>query len=179
MLKKILIALAVIIVAFVAVVAMQPPDFRLTRSTTIAAPSSVVFAQVNDFHNWKAWSPWAKIDPAMKEHYDGSPAGVGAIYSWEGNNEVGEGRMTILESRPSDLVAIKLEFLKPFQATNTAEFTFKAEGSQTTVDWSMYGKKNFMMKAFHLFMSMEKMVGPDFEKGLAALKSTAEAIPKP
>jgi hypothetical protein len=175
---KILIILAVVIVAFVAVVAMQPADFRLTRSTTISAPASVVFAQVNDFHNWKAWSPWAKRDPAMKEHYDGPPSGVGAIYHWEGNKEVGEGRMTIMESLQNDKVTINLEFLKPFEATNTAEFTFEPRENQTVVEWSMYGKKNFMMKAFHMFISMEKMVGPDFEKGLAAMKSTVEAMPK-
>jgi uncharacterized protein YndB with AHSA1/START domain len=178
MLKKIFIVLLVLVAVFVAVVAMQSPDFRITRSTTIAAPPSTVFAQVNDFHNWKAWSPWAKIDPAMKETYEGPPSGVGAIYSWQGNQEVGEGRMTILESRPNELVKIKLEFLKPFAATNTAEFTFKAAGDQTTVDWSMYGTKNFMMKAVHLFMSMEKMIGPDFEKGLAAMKATAEGTAK-
>lgn len=123
MLKKILIALAVIVIVFVAVVAMQPSAFRISRTTTIAAPAAAVFAQVNDFHNWEAWSPWAKLDPAMKQTYEGAPAGTGAIYTWTGNKEVGEGRMTLTESRPNDLIRIKLEFLKPFEATNTAEFT--------------------------------------------------------
>ena len=121
MLKKILIALAVIVVVFVGVVAMQPAEFRVTRTTTIAAPAPAVFAQVNDFHKWTAWNPWAKLDPAMKHTYEGAPAGSGAIYAWAGNGEVGEGRMTLTESRPSDLIRIKLEFLKPFAGTSIAE----------------------------------------------------------
>ena len=178
MIKKFLIALATIVIVFVVVVALQPADFRVARSAAISAPAPAVFAQVNDFHNWQAWSPWAKLDPAMKQSYEGAPAGNGAIYSWSGNNEVGEGRMTLIESRPSDLIRIKLEFMKPFQATNTAEFTFKAEGNQTAVTWSMFGANGFMAKAFGLFMNMDKMVGGDFEKGLAQMKSIAEAAPK-
>jgi hypothetical protein len=178
MLKIILIALAVIIVAFVIVVALQPKEFRVARSATMSAPPSAVFAQVNDFHKWQPWNPWGKIDPAMKQTYEGAPAGVGAIYTWVGNNEVGEGRMTITESRPSELIRVKLEFFKPFAATNTAEFTFKPEGSQTAVTWSMLGEKNFMAKAIHLFISMDKMIGGQFEKGLADMKAVAEAQPK-
>ena len=108
MLKKILIALAAIVVVFVIVVAMQPSEFRVTRTATISAPAPAVFAQVNDFHNWEAWSPWAKLDPTMKQTYEGAPAGTGAISTWAGNSEVGEGRTTITESRPSDLIRIKL-----------------------------------------------------------------------
>jgi len=178
MLKKILIALAVIVIVFVAVVALQPSEFRVARTATISAPAPAVFAQVNDFHNWNAWSPWAKLDPAMKQTYEGAPAGTGAISTWTGNKDVGEGRMTITESRPSELVRIKLEFVKPFRATNTAEFTFKPEGDQTIVTWSMAGKNNFMAKAFGLFMNMDKMIGGDFEKALANLKSATEAAPK-
>jgi hypothetical protein len=178
MLKIILIALAVIIVAFVIVVALQPKEFRVARSATMSAPPSAVFAQVNDFHKWQPWNPWGKIDPAMKQTYEGVPAGVGAIYTWVGNNEVGEGRMTITESRPSELIGVKLEFFKPFAATNTAEFTFKPEGNQTAVTWSMFGEKNFMAKAIHLFISMDKMIGGQFEKGLADMKAVAEAQPK-
>jgi len=178
MLKKILIALAVIVIVFVAVVALQPSEFRVARTATISAPAPAVFAQVNDFHNWNAWSPWAKLDPAMKQTYEGAPAGTGAISTWTGNKDVGEGRMTITESRPSELVRIKLEFVKPFRATNTAEFTFKPEGDQTIVTWSMAGKNNIMAKAFGLFMNMDKMVGGDFEKGLARMKSVVEAAPK-
>jgi hypothetical protein len=170
--------LAAIVIVFVILVAMQPADFRITRSATMSALPADVFAQVNDFHNWQAWSPWAKIDPAMKQTYEGPPAGTGAIYSWVGNSKVGEGRMTMMESKPSDLIRIKLEFLKPFKATNTAEFTFQPEGEQTQVTWSMSGQKNFMLKAFGLFMSMDKMVGDDFEKGLAQMKSLVEAAPR-
>ena len=178
MLKIILIALAVIIVLLVVIVVLQPSEFRVARSTTISAPPSAVFAQVNDFHKWETWNPWGKIDPAMKQTYEGAPAGIGAIYTWAGNNEVGEGRMTITESRPSDLIRIKLEFFKPFAGTNIAEFTFKPEGNQTAVTWSMEGKNNFMAKAIHLFMNMDKMIGGQFEKGLASMKSVVESAPK-
>jgi hypothetical protein len=178
MLKKILVAVAVIVLVFIVVVALQPAEFRVTRSATIAAPAPAVFAQVNDFHNWQAWSPWAKLDPNMKKTHEGAPAGTGAIYSWSGNDDVGEGRMTLTESRPSDLIRIKLEFMKPFAATNTTEFSFKPEGNQTLVTWSMFGTNNFMAKAFGLFMNMDKMVGGDFEKGLAQIKSVVEAVAK-
>ncbi len=179
MLKTILIIVAVVVVLFVIVVALQPADFRVARSAAMSAPATVVFAQVNDFHKWEAWSPWAKLDPAAKNSFEGTAAGTGAIFRWAGNKEVGEGSMTITESRPSDLIRIKLEFLKPFASTCTAEFTFKPEGNQTAVSWSMAGKKNFMSKAVGLFMSCDKMVGGQFEKGLAAMKSVVEAAPKP
>jgi hypothetical protein len=166
MLKKVLIGVAALIVVFIAVVAMQPADFKIVRTATIAAPGAVVFAQVNDFRKWEGWSPWAKLDPAMKQTFEGAESGAGAVYSWEGNNDVGAGRMTLTESRPSELVRIKLEFLKPFAAVNTTEFSFAPQGSDsTTVTWSMDGKNNFMSKAFCLFMNMDKMVGGDFEKG--------------
>ena len=144
----------------------------------MSAPPAAVFAQVIDFHKWEAWNPWGKIDPAMKQTYEGAPTGTGAIYTWIGNKEVGAGRMTITESRPSDLIRIKLEFLKPFAATNTAEFSFKPEGNHTAVTWSMFGEKNFMAKAIHLFMNMDKMIGGQFEKGLTEMKSIVEAAPK-
>jgi len=178
MLKKILIGLAVIVVVFVVIVALQPSEFRVVRSATISAPPPAIFAEVNDFHKWEAWSPWAKLDPAAKSSFDGPAAGTGAIFNWSGNNEVGEGSMTITESRPSDLIRIKLDFTKPFEATNTTEFTFKPEGNQTVVTWSMFGENNFMAKAFGLLMNMDKMVGGDFEKGLAQLKSVMEAALK-
>ena len=178
MLKKILIGLVVIVVVFAVIVALQPSEFRIARMATISAPAPAVFAQVNDFHNWQAWSPWAKRDPAMKQTYEGAAAGTGAIYTWSGNNDVGEGRMTLTESRPSDLIRIKLEFTKPFAATNSTEFAFKPEGNQTAVTWSMAGTNNFMAKAFGLIMNMDKMVGGDFEKGLAQMKSVAEGTAK-
>jgi uncharacterized protein YndB with AHSA1/START domain len=179
MFKKILIGLAVIIAILVVVIAMQPADFKIERSTTIKAPPASVFALVNDFHKWEVWSPWAKLDPNMKATYEGPAAGPGAKYSWVGDSKVGEGRMTIEDSRPPELVKIRLEFLKPFAATSDTEFNFKPEGNGTKVTWTMSGKNGFMPKAFGLFMNMDKMVGGDFEKGLAQMKFAAEAVPNP
>ena len=133
-----------------------------------------IFPHVNELRNWEAWNPWAKLDPNCKMTYSGPPAGASAGYAWAGNKKVGEGRLTITESKPSQLVRLKLEFLKPFAATNTAEFTFQPEGSQTAVTWSMSGKNNFMSKAFGLFMNCDKMIGGDFEKGLVAMKMVVE-----
>ncbi len=175
MLQTILISLAVIIAGFVVVVALQPSTFRITRNISIQAPPDVVFGHVNDLHQWQEWSPWAKMDPNAKMTYEGPDAGIGAKYYWTGNNKVGEGAMTITDSRPSDLVQFKLEFKRPFVATNTADFTFKPEGDQTLVTWGMSGTNNFMFKAVGLFMNCDKMVGGDFEKGLADLKKVAEA----
>jgi uncharacterized protein YndB with AHSA1/START domain len=175
MLIKILIATAVIIILFVAVVAMRPSEFRITRTATISAPPAIVFEQVNDLHKWDAWSPWAKLDPTAKITFDGPAAGTGAGYDWAGNKNVGAGRMTITESHPDDLIRFKLEFRKPFEGTNTAEFTFKPEGNQTVVTWSMAGRYNFIMKAAGLFMNCDKMIGDEFEKGLADLNSVAKA----
>ena len=174
MLPYLLIGIAVLVVLLIVMVALQPSDFRIMRATTISAPAAMVFAQVNDFHKWAAWSPWEKMDPALKKTFAGAPAGTGAGYSWVGNKKVGEGRMTILGSRPDDLIRIKLEFLKPFPAINLTEFTFRPDGDQTAVTWSMTGKNNFFFKAFGLLMSMDKMVGKDFEKGLASMKSLVE-----
>jgi hypothetical protein len=177
MLLKILIGIAIIIVVFVIVVALQPADFRVARTTTIAAPASAVFAQVNDFHKWGAWSPYEKIDPALKRTYSGASAGVGAIYEWAGNKNVGEGKMTIIDSRPDELIQIRLEFLKPFAATNMAEFSLTPQDGQTAITWAMTGHKNFMFKAVGLFMNMDKMVGGQFEQGLGQLKTLVEAAP--
>jgi hypothetical protein len=174
MLPTILIIVAVIVVLLILIIAIQPSDFRVERSATMSAPASEVFGQINDFHKWDAWSPWAKIDPDMKQSYEGAAAGTGAVYSWNGNKQVGEGRMTILESKPNELIRIKLEFLKPFKATHTAEFSFHPFDKETTVTWAMIGRKNFIFKAFTLLMSMDKMVGRDFEKGLAQIKAVVE-----
>ncbi|MEO8007919.1 MAG: SRPBCC family protein [Betaproteobacteria bacterium] len=178
MLKIILITVAVIIAVFAVVVALQPAEFRVARSATMSAPAQVVYAQVEDLRKWQAWNPWQKIDPAMKLTFAGPATGPGASYTWVGNNQVGEGRLTIIESRPNDLVRIKLEFMNPFAATNTATFNFKSEGDRTTVIWSMEGRNNFIAKALHLVMNMDKMVGGQFEKGLADMKLVAEAAPK-
>jgi len=170
---KILIAFAVIVIVFV-VVAMRPSEYRVARTVTISAPAPAVFAQVNDFHKWDAWNPWAKMDPAMKQTYEGAPTGTGAVYTWTGNKEVGEGRMTLTESRPHELIRINLEFLKPFAATSTAEFTFRPEGDRTAVTWRMAGKVNFVAKVVHLFVDMDRMIGANFEKGLAQMKAVVE-----
>jgi len=174
MLKKILIAVAAALAVLLVVISLQPATFHVERSITVAAPAQKVLAQVNDFHAWHAWSPWEKLDPSMKRTYDGAPAGVGAKYAWVGNKEVGEGRMTIEKSEPTQ-IAVKLEFLKPFAATNTATFTFVEADGRTKVTWAMDGNNNFVSKAFHLVMDMDKMIGPDFERGLSAMKTAAEA----
>jgi len=177
MLKKILIGIGAVIVLLVIVIATRPATFHIERSQTMAVPPESAFAQVNDFHAWSAWSPWEKLDPNMKRSHAGAPSGVGATYAWVGNNEVGEGRMTTEKSEPGKLVQIKLEFIKPFQATNTATFSFSPSGDGTKVTWGMDGNNSFVSKAFHMVMDMDKLVGGDFEKGLAAMKTAAETAP--
>jgi Polyketide cyclase / dehydrase and lipid transport len=177
-LKKILIGLVAIVALFAVVVALQPSQYRISRSATVAAPAPAVFAQVNDFHNWEAWSPWAKLDPAAKATFEGPPSGQGAVFAWSGNDKIGEGRMTLTESRPAELVRIRVDFVKPFAGTSTSEFAFKPEGDRTAVTWTMSGHQNFIEKAMCLFVSMDKMLGGEFEKGLAQMKSVAEAAKK-
>ena len=176
--KKFLIAiavLAVIVLVFAGVIAMQPADFRVTRSATIAAPPEAVFVHVNDFHNWEAWSPWAKLDPQAAMTYEGPTSGPGTIVRWDGNDDVGAGSMTIQDSSPNQRIQIGLEFLRPFESTATTEFTFEPDGKQTVVSWSMFGRNNFIGKTISLFMDCDAMIGGDFETGLASLKSIVEA----
>jgi Polyketide cyclase / dehydrase and lipid transport len=170
----ILIAVAAIIALFILIVALRPAEFRIERSASMAATPAAVFAQVNDFHNWQAWSPWAKIDPNAKYTYEGAEAGSGAVFTWTGNSQVGEGTMTLTESRPNDSIRIKLDFRRPFKASNDAEFTFRPQGNSTVVTWSMSGRHKFLAKAVCLFMDMDKVVGGDFEKGLASMKGIVE-----
>ena len=174
MLTKIFIGIAVVVVVFVVIVAMQPSQSTITRSMTMPVAANQVFAQVNDFHNWQAWSPWAKMDPDAKNAFEGPPSGVGAGFSWSGNNKVGEGRMTIAESKPSEMIRIKLEFIKPFANVCDTLFTFKPEGNQTTVTWTMTGPRPFMAKMFCLFVNVDKMVGGQFEQGLAGMQVAAQ-----
>jgi uncharacterized protein YndB with AHSA1/START domain len=178
MFLKILIGVAIVLVVLAIIIQLQPAAFRIERSTTIAAPPQAVFEQVNDFHAWGGWSPWEKMDPQLKRTYEGPTSGTGAVYSWAGNSKVGEGRMTIQKSEQPSLISIKLEFLKPFAATNTATFTFTPVAGGTKVVWAMEGEKNFPCKAFGLFMNMDKMCGDDFERGLAAMKTLAESQSK-
>src|SRR6184192_699980 len=133
----IVLIVVVLVIAFVCIVALQPSHYHVERSATVNAPAPVVFAQVNDFHRWDAWSPWAKLDPAMKVTFDGPAAGKGANYRWVGNKDVGEGQMTIIESQPSDAIKIQLDFIKPFPSSSITDFSFKPEGSQTAVTWTM------------------------------------------
>lgn len=168
LLHIILIAVPVLIIPFFIIVAMRPNEFRVTRSAVLPAAPETLFDQVNHVRKWEAWSPWEKKDLTMTKTYDGPPAGVGAHSHWAGN-KVGEGMMTITESRPNERIRIKLEFLKPFKATNDTEFTFKSEGNGTRVTWTMSGRYIFITKIFSLFMNMDKMIGTDFEIGLAQL----------
>ena len=174
MFKKILIGLALAVGVLCVVIATRPSEFRVARSAAISAPPSMVFAQVNDLHNWEAWSPWGKLDPEMKKTYSGAPAGTGASYAWVGNNQVGEGSTTITESRANEMIKMKLEFLKPFKGTNDVVFTFQPEGDKTIVTWAMSGHNNFMSKAVGLFLNCEKMVGGQFEQGLSQMRSVVE-----
>ena len=175
MLQIILIILAGAIGALLVIVAFRPSAFHIARTAAISAPAPEVFAQINDFRNWPAWSPWEGVDPAMKRVYEGEPAGTGAVYSWSGNRQIGEGRMIITESRPHELIRIKLEFLKPFAATHSAEFLLKPDGDKTSVTWSMSGTNNFIAKGISLLMNMDKLIGGQFEKGLQQLTRAVEA----
>lgn len=176
MLMKILAGLLIVVCALFGIIALQPSEYRVVRSASIAAPPETVFAQVNDFRKWESWSPWAKLDPNMKLTFDGPSSGQGAKYAWAGNSDVGEGSMTILQSTVNELIRIKLDFIAPFASTATNEFVFKPEGGGTRVDWIMTGSNDLLSKAFCFFMGgMDKMIGPDFEKGLAKLKTVTEA----
>lgn len=174
MLQKILIGLGVVVLGFVGLVATRPAEFAVERSIGIAAPPEIPYALVNDLHNFNLWSPWDQKDPQMKRTFEGSASGVGAVYGWSGNKDVGTGKMTIVESKPAELVAMKLDFIEPMTATNQTVWTFKPIASGTQVTWSMQGHNNFAGKAFALFMDMDKMIGSDFETGLANMKKVSE-----
>lgn len=171
--KNLLRIVLLLIAVLFAVVVTRPATFHVERSTTIEAPAEIIQEQIADFHKWEKWSPWGKLDPAMKTEYSGAAAGVGAVYFWSGNDQVGEGRMTVTESTPGSKVGIRLEFLKPFKADNVTTFTLAPEGTGTKVTWGMDGNHDLMGKAFSLFMNMDKTVGGDFERGLASLKEVS------
>ena len=153
--------------------ATRPDSFRLERSTAIKAPTEKVHALIDDFHNWPSWSPWENKDPAMKRTYSGAPKGKGTVYDWDGNKNVGLGRMEITDSAPAKII-IKLDFFKPFEAHNTTEFTLTPQGETTKVTWAMYGPSPYISKLMTIFCSMDRMVGKDFEAGLAKMKAEAE-----
>jgi len=174
MLKKIALVVIVLLAALVGFASMKPDTFHIERTATIGAPPEKVFALVQDFHQWGAWSPWEKLDPAMKRTHSGAPSGKGAVYEWEGNSDVGQGRMEILEATPISRVSIKLDFIKPFEASNTAVFNLTPEGGSTKVVWAMDGTNNFVSKVMQVFMDMDSLIGKDFEAGLANMKAAAE-----
>ena len=174
MLKIIAILIALVVLGILVLAANKPDIFRVQRSTAIKAPPEKIFAFINDFNRWSAWSPWEKKDPAMKRTFGATTSGKGATYAWEGNKEVGQGRMEIAESLPSSKVALKLDFVKPFEAHNQVEFTLEPKGDATSVTWNMQGPTPYFAKIVHVFMDMDKLVGKDFEAGLANLKAVAE-----
>jgi hypothetical protein len=178
MLKKIVLGvLGVVslgIVVIVGLAATKPATFRVERTATIAAPPAVIFANLDDFHRYGAWSPWEKLDPQMRKDYSGPERGPGASYAWSGNSDVGRGRMSITESRPNEHLKVLLEFIEPFAATNTTEYDLKPTPVGTEIIWSMHGPNSFAGKVMSVFADMDTMIGKDFEEGLANLKRVSE-----
>jgi uncharacterized protein YndB with AHSA1/START domain len=174
MFNIIAIIVVVLIAALLGFAATRPDTFRVQRATSIKAPPEKIFALINDFHSWGSWSPWEKMDPTMKRTHSGAANGKGAVYEWEGNNKVGKGRMEIMDTSPPSKVTIKLDFVKPFEGHNIAEFTLEAKGDSTNVTWAMYGPNPYIAKLIHMFFNMDNMIGKDFETGLANLKTVAE-----
>ena len=168
----IILAIAIAVVLILA--ATKPDSFRVRRSLPIKAPPETLFALINDFHRWGTWSPWENKDPAMKRTFSGAPSGTGAVYAWDGNRNVGSGRMEILDSAAASKIVIKLDFFKPFEGHNTAEFTMLPQGDATTLTWLMHGPAPFMSKMMQVFMNLDRMIGKDFEVGLANLKKLTE-----
>jgi uncharacterized protein YndB with AHSA1/START domain len=167
-------ALIVIALAAILVVASRKPDhFRIERSATINASPETIFALINDFQQWRSWSPWETRDPALRRTYSGAQSGKGAVYDWEGNRNVGAGRMEIMESAAPSKIVIKLDFIKPFEGHNTAEFTLSGGANATVVNWAMTGPSIFFSKVMQVFMSFDRMIGKDFEAGLANLNRLA------
>lgn len=178
MLKTILLSAAAILVAGIVIVlvlaAMRPDSFTVRRSLAINAPPERIFPLISEFRNWGAWSPWEKKDPAMKRSFSGPESGVGAAYAWEGDKNVGQGRMEIVEATAPSKVALKLDFIRPFEAHNDVTFALEPVGAATNVIWTMTGPTPFVAKIFHVFVDMDRMVGGDFEAGLASMKAAAE-----
>jgi hypothetical protein len=171
---KVLLGLALSVGAFLGYIAVQSPKYRVERSILIKAPAEAVFAEVNDFHAWQEWSPWAKLDPNATATFAGPEAGKGAIFKWSGNEKVGEGSMTMLDTNPPNQVQIRLEFLKPMAGTAEVEFILEQVGDNTKTTWRMDGENDFVGRCFCFFMNMDKMIGSDYEKGLAKIKEIVE-----
>jgi hypothetical protein len=175
MLIAIAIGAGVLIAALLVFAATKPGTFRVQRTKSIQAPPDKIFAFINEFRKWGSWSPWEKLDPAMTKTYSGAPSGKGAVYQWSGNSKAGAGRMEITDTTPPCQVTIKLDFLKPFEGHNVAEFTLETKGNSTNVTWAMHGPQNYFLKIMSIFVNMDKMIGKDFEVGLANMKSIAES----
>ncbi|WP_332854837.1 SRPBCC family protein [Duganella sp. S19_KUP01_CR8] len=173
MLKKIAMGVVILVLVVLGLAAMQPDSFRVQRTIAIKAPAEKILPLISDFHNWTSWSPWEKLDPAMKRTFSGAPKDQGAIYAWEGDDKVGAGRMEITGQAPTK-VDIKLDFLKPFESHCQTEFVLETKGELTTVSWTMSGPSDFMTKLMGLAVSMDTMIGKDFEAGLANMKAVAE-----
>jgi hypothetical protein len=168
------IVLAIAIAVILILAAAKPDTFSVRRTAAIKAPAEKIFPLINDFHRWASWSPWENKDPAMKRSFSGAESGSGAVYAWDGNKNVGSGRMEILDASVPSKIVIQLDFFKPFEGHNTAEFTMLPQGDATTVDWLMHGSATFMSKVMQVFMDIDKMVGKDFEIGLSNLKKLTE-----
>jgi uncharacterized protein YndB with AHSA1/START domain len=173
MLKTIAIVVVVLIAAILIYAATKPDSFRVQRTTTIQSPPDKIFALLTDLRGWSSWSPYEKRDPAMKRTHSGAASGKGAVYEWEGNSQVGAGRMEIMDTSPHR-ITIKLDFIKPIEGHNTAEFTLEPKGDSTDVTWAMYGPAPYISKLMGVFLNMDKMIGNDFATGLANLKTVAE-----
>ena len=174
MFKKIAIIVVALVAGVLIFAATKPDVFGVHRTASIKAPPDKIFPLINDFKRWDAWSPWEKKDPAMKRTWGAVTSGKGAYYAWDGNSDVGQGSMRIVESVPPSNVLLMLDFVKPFEGHNTVEFTLEAKGDVTNVTWAMRGVANYISKVVQVFRSMDSMVGKDFEAGLANLKAAAE-----
>lgn len=174
MIKKIALVLVLFFIGILGMAAMQPDSFSVNRSLAIKAPPEKILGLVGDFRQWQSWSPWERLDPAMQRVHSGAPSGKGALYAWSGNDDVGAGKMEITELTPPSKVVIKLDFIKPFESSNITEFTLAPRDGQTEVSWTMSGPMPFISKIMSVFISMDRLIGKDFEKGLANLKAVAE-----
>ena len=174
MIKTILVVIVVVVAALLGYAATRPDTFSVQRAASIKAPPEKIFPLIDDFHRWTVWSPWEKLDPDMKRTFSGSAAGKGAAYAWQGNSKVGEGRMEILDDPAPSKIVIKLDFIKPFEGHNITEFTLTPQGENTQVVWVMHGPAPFVSKLMGVFVSMDSMIGKDFETGLSNMKSAAE-----
>ena len=172
--RKVLIVILLAVAGILGFAATKPDQFRVERSISIKAPAEKIFPHINNFHQWEAWSPYEKLDPAMKRTFSGTESGVGAIYAWQGDPKVGAGRMEILESTPSSSIKIKLDFHEPMEGHDRAEFTLAPQGDSTTVTWAMSGPAAYIMKVMGVFFDMDHMIGKDFETGLSNLKTLTE-----